>query len=149
MILKQKDKFDPKLKQQLKDYVYDIVGYIYDVLKELPCGMPEYLYQEGFAKVLRLHNIDPHKEYQHHPVFMGEPMESYLKMDFMVERELGNIVVEAKAIEKLTGHERSQLFSYLIGTGFPIGILVNFATYPKPQIEKYYFDKREMTITAF
>ena len=177
MILKQKENIDPKLKQQLKDYVYDIVGYIYDVLKELPCGMPEYLYQEGFAKVLKLHNIDPHKEYQHHPVFMGEPMESYLKMDFMVEREWGqltpnreqypsslehcrgakeeglpkqaNIVVEAKAIEKLTGHERSQLFSYLIGTGFPIGILVNFATYPKPQIEKYYFDKRDMTITAF
>lgn len=75
--------------------MYDIVGYIYDVLNELPCGMPEYLYQEGFAKVLRLHNIDPHKEYQHHPVFMGEQMESYLKMDFMVERERGNIVVEA------------------------------------------------------
>lgn len=67
----------------------------------------------------------------------------------MVERPKGNIIIECKAIEKLGPHERQQLLSYLIGTGYPIGILVNFATYPKVQLEKYYFDKRDMTLTAF
>ena len=67
----------------------------------------------------------------------------------MVEKSRGNIIVETKAIENLGPHERQQLFSYMIGTEFPIGILVNFATYPKAQIEKYYFDKRDMTITYF
>lgn len=67
----------------------------------------------------------------------------------MVERSRGNIIVEAKAIEVLTKKERSQLFGYMVGTGFPIGLLVNFATYPKPTIERYYFDKKDMTLTAF
>ena len=135
MIIKRKDFLDAALKKNLQDNVYDIVGVIHKVYNALPNGMPEYIYQEALGIALEQSGIDTIKEYRHHPVFMDRTLESYLKMDFMVERELGNIVVEAKAIEKLTGHERSQLFSYLIGTGFPIGILVNFATYPKPKIE--------------
>lgn len=149
MLLDSKKNLDPVLHQSLKDYVYDVVGYAMDVCRQLPCGLPEYIYQEAFAKTLRKHGIDPHKEYQYHPYFDGEPLDAYLKMDFMVERGRGNIIVEAKAIEKLSNHERSQLFGYMVGTGFPIGLLVNFATYPKPTIERYYFDKKDMTITAF
>lgn len=149
MILKQKEHLDPKLKEDLKQYVYDVLGYIMEVYKGLPCGLPEYIYQEAFAKKLQKNGIDPHKEYRHYPAFEGEQLESYLKMDFMIERERGNIIIETKAIENLGAHERQQLFSYMIGSEFPIGILVNFATYPKAQIEKYYFDKRDMTITAF
>ena len=80
MILKQKERLDPELKQQLKDYVYDVVGYIMEVYKGLPCGLPEYIYQEAFAKKLRKNSIDPHKEYRHYPTFEGERLESYLKM---------------------------------------------------------------------
>lgn len=149
MLLPQKEHIDPELVKELKEYVYDVVGYAMEVCKHLPCGQPEYLYQEGFAKILRSHGIDPHKEHVFHPMFMGEPMESYVKMDFMIERQRGNIIVEAKALEKLTSHERSQLFGYMVVTGYPIGILVNFATYPHPTIEKYYFDKKDMTLTAF
>lgn len=149
MLLPQKKDLDPILHKELKDYVYDIVGYAMDVCRQLPCGLPEYIYQEAFAKVLKKHGIEPNKEFQYHPIFDGEPLEAYLKMDFMVERERGNIIVEAKAIEKLSNHERSQLFGYMVGTSYPIGLLVNFATYPKPTIEKYYFDKKDMTLTAF
>ncbi len=149
MLLDSKKNLDPALHKSLKDYVYDVVGYAMDVCRQLPCGLPEYIYQEAFAKVLTKHNINPHKEYQYHPTFDGEPLQAYLKMDFMVERERGNIIIEAKAIEKLSNRERSQLFGYMVGTGYPIGILVNFATYPKPTIEKYYFDRKDMTITAF
>lgn len=149
MLLPSKKDFPKELHDQLRQYVYDVIGYCMDVTKQLPCGLPEYLYQEGFAKILTKNGIDPHKEYIHHPLFDGEPMESYFKLDFMIERNRGNIIVEAKAIEKLTNKERSQLFGYMVGTGFPIGLLVNFSNYPKPIIERYYFDKRDMTLTAF
>lgn len=89
------------------------------------------------------------KEYRHHPVFHGVQLEAFLKMDIMIERERGNIIIECKAIDKISAHERQQLFSYMIATGFPIGILVNFANYPHPYIERYYFDKSDMTLTAF
>jgi len=149
MILKQKDTIDPKLKDELREYVYDLVGYMMDVVKELPCGLPEYVYQEALGKVLKARGVVAHKEYQHHPMFMGEPMDSFIRMDFMIERSRGNVIIECKAIENIGPHERQQLFSYMIGTGFPIGILVNFAHYPSTYIERYYFDKKDMTITAF
>lgn len=149
MLLPPKKDLDPILHRKLKEYVYDIVGYAMDVCRQLPCGLPEYIYQEAFAKVLTKHNINPNKEFVYHPMFDGEPLKAYLRMDFMIEREKGNIIVETKAIEKLTGHERSQLFGYMVGTGYPIGLLINFATYPIPQVEKYYFDKKDMTMTAF
>ena len=148
MLLPSKE-LDKPLHESLVNYTYDLVGMVMSVCKQLPCGLPEYVYQEAFAKTLMAAGIDPHKEWQYHPLFNGEPMNAYLKPDFMVERERGNIIIECKALEFLTKKERQQLFGYLVGTGFPIGLLVNFATYPHPTIERYYFDKKDMTLTAF
>ena len=129
--------------------MYDIVGVIQDVHSELPQGMPEYLYQEALNIALGQSGLNPVKEYQHHPEFRGQKMSSYLKMDIMIPRNRGNIIIECKAIEKLTSKEYQQLFSYLIGTKFPIGILVNFHAYPKVVIHRFYYDQRDNTITAF
>ena len=42
-----------------------------------------------------------HKEYPFHPEFNGEPLETYLKMDLVVESAVGKIIVECKAITAL------------------------------------------------
>ena len=149
MIIKPKEKLDNSIKEELQKYVYDIVGVIQDVHSELPQGMPEYLYQEALNIALAQSGLNPVKEYQHHPEFRGQKMSSYLKMDIMIPRNRGNIIIECKAIEKLTSKEYQQLFSYLIGTKFPIGILVNYHAYPKVVIHRFYYDQRDNTITAF
>lgn len=149
MLIKQKVEFDPALKKQLQEYVYDIIGIIQDVHNELPQGMPEYLYQEALGIALDDAGVKPEKEYQHHPVFRGRTMASFLKMDLMVPRERGNIIIECKAIESLTSKEYQQLFSYMVGTGFPVGILANFHGYPHATIHKFYYDRSDNTITAF
>ena len=82
-------------------------------------------------------------------MFNGEEMESFFRMDFVVERELGNIIIECKAIDNITDKERHQLFSYMVGTQFPIGVLVNFATYDRAQIERYYLDRQDGTFMTF
>ena len=148
MIFKQKE-LSPQLKEQLKDYVYDIIGYLFKVYKELPCGFPEYIYQEAVAIILSENGIPHKKEYMFHPFFKGKPLSSYFKLDFMLERGDVNVIIECKAIDRIGEKERHQLFSYLSGTQFPIGILVNFSTYPKSEVEKYYFDKNDGTITPF
>ena len=148
MIFKNKT-LTPQLKEELKEYIFDIIGHLHDVYRKLPCGFPEYIYQEALDITLNEKNLPHKKEYYHHPVFNGITLESYLKMDFMVERERGNIIIECKAIENIGEKERHQLFSYMVGTQFPIGILVNFGTYPHVQLEKYYFDKKDGTITPF
>ena len=149
MVIKQKDYLEPNLKKQLQEYVYDIIGIMQDVHNELPQGLPEYLYQEALGIAFEQAGIKHEKEYQHHPVFRGRPMDSYLKMDIMIPRNKGNVIIECKAIDKLTSKEYQQLFSYMVGTGFPIGILVNFHSYPKAIIQKFYFDRSDNTITAF
>ena len=67
----------------------------------------------------------------------------------MIPLERGNIVIECKSISKITEKERFQAFGYLRATLFPIAILVNFGTWPKAQIERYYFDRKNMIVHAF
>lgn len=149
MQIRQKEQFDPALKKRLQEYVYDIVGVIQDVHNELPQGMPEYLYQEALSIALDQKGIKSEKEYRHNPLFRGVPLSSFLKMDLMVPRDRGNIIIECKAIDTLTSKEYQQLFSYMLGTEFPIGILINFHAYPKVVIHKFYYDRSDKTITAF
>ena len=47
MIFNTKKQLSPAQRQQLKEYVHPIVGIIHQVYKELPNGMPEYIYQEA------------------------------------------------------------------------------------------------------
>jgi len=49
----------------------------------------------------------------------------------------------------LGDRERYQLYGYLRGTGFPIGILVNFGSWPKAEIERYYYNPTTKEIRAF
>ena len=148
MIFKQKE-LSPTLKEQLKEYVYDVIGYLFKVYKELPCGYPEYIYQEAISVILSENGVPHKKEYFFHPVFRGKTFASFFKMDFLLERDKGNVIIECKAVDQIGERERHQLFSYMTGTQFPVGILVNFSTYPKAEIEKYYYDKDDGTINPF
>lgn len=127
------------LREDLKQYVYDIIGAMHEVYRQLDNGLPEYVYQEALLKQLtKMGYTDTKKEYIHHPTFNGEPMDSYVKMDMVVPKNRGNVIVECKSIKELTEKERYQTFGYMTATHFPIAILVNFGTFPKAQIERYY-----------
>lgn len=138
---------DPDIRKQLVDYTYSIVGCIHYVYDTLGNGLPEYIYQEALYKHLVSKGFSVHKEYTHHPIFMGEPLDSFIKMDLMIEMPRGNIIIECKAIPNITPKEQYQTFGYLRGTGFPIALLVNFGTYPKVELQRYYF--KEGLICAF
>lgn len=136
---------EPK-RQELIRACYDVVGCLHEVYKELGPGLPEYIYQEAVAKMLKAKDLTFHKEMKFHPMFMGEPMESYLKMDLVVESPAGNIIVECKALTQLTEKEHYQIFGYLRATKFPIGILVNFGTERRAQIERYHFCEGKLLV---
>ena len=136
---------EPK-RQELVNACYDLIGCLHDVYKELGSGLPEYIYQEAVAKMLKAKGLTFHKEMKFHPTFMGEPLEAYLKMDLVVESPAGNIIVECKALTQLTEKEHYQTFGYLRATKFPIAILVNFGTERRAQIERYHYSNGKLYV---
>ncbi len=91
------------------------------------------------AENLVKEKFDARKEFIYHPFFDGEQLESYIKMDMVVIMPRGNVIIECKSMKTITNKEQFQTFGYLRGTSFPIAILVNFGTWPKAQIERYYY----------
>ena len=130
---------DPDLRQSLIQYVYGIIGCMQYVHRQLGPGMPEYVYQEALGRKLVKEKFDARKEFKYNPFFDGEQLESYIKMDMVVMMPRGNVIIECKSIKAITNKEQFQTFGYLRGTSFPIAILVNFGTWPKAQIERYYY----------
>lgn len=125
-------------REELVKATYDLIGCLHEVYKQLGSGLPEYIYQEAVAKMLKTQGLTFHKEMKFHPMFMGEPLEAYLKMDLVVESTAGNIIVECKALTQLTEKEHYQTFGYLRATKFPIAILVNFGADRRAQIERFH-----------
>jgi len=66
-------------------------------------------------------------------MYKGEPLEQKFKPDLVC---FGIIVVELKAVERLTDKHRAQLLNYLNATGMKLGFLVNFGAHPKVEIER-------------
>jgi len=125
-----------------KDYMYDVVGAIHEVHKELGAGLNEFCYQEGLAMQLTEDNIPFERELSFHPTYHGKPMNAEYRLDFLCK---GDIVVECKAVIELVTNHRAQLFNYMRLLKKTCGILVNFS--PKfATIERYLFDKENQNI---
>lgn len=122
--------------------MYDVVGSIHEVHKELGAGLNEFCYQEGLAMQLSEDNIQFEREMSFHPTYHGNVMNAEYRLDFLCK---GDIVVECKAVTQLVTNHRAQLFNYMRLLKKPCGILVNFS--PRfATIERYLFDKESQKI---
>jgi len=130
---------EPK-RHELIQATYGIIGCIFEVYKLLGAGLPEYIYQEALYTELIATGFTTHKEFEYHPLYKGQPMNAYLKMDMVVELPIGFIIIECKALTRLSEKEHYQTFGYLRGTGWPVAILVNFGASPKVQLERFHND---------
>ena len=145
-----KEQLNESLRLSLVDYCYDIIGCIHSTYKELSPGLPEAVFQESLLMVLHdAGYTDAVREYHHFPRFRGKTLSSHIQLDIMVPKKGRNIVIECKSIMKIGDKERIQLYGYLRATEFPIGILVNFGSFPKAEIERYYYDSKSNVIKAF
>ena len=125
-------------KSELTKACYTVIGCIFEVYKQLGPGMPEYIYQEALCTELTQAGLTTHKELEYHPRYKDNEMKAFLKMDMVVETEIGNVIIECKALSQLTEREHYQTFGYLRGTGWPVALLVNFGASPKVQLERFH-----------
>ena len=113
-----------------KDEVYAIVGAAIEVHREYGSGFLEGVYQEAMEIELYERGIP------------FEPQKSLtirykrwvLKKTYCADLVCyGAVLVEIKAIDRLTGHDEAQLLNYLKATGLKVGLLVNLGAHGRLQ----------------
>jgi GxxExxY protein len=63
--------------------------------------------------------------------------------DLIYKEECFKIIVELKAVSKLSDEHRAQLINHLNATGYELGILVNFGGHPKFEWQRLVHAKRK------
>ena len=112
----------------LKDEVYAIVGAAIEVHRELGPGFLEAVYEEALEIELRKRGI-PFESQKTLPIFYkGEKLAKEYVADLIC---FGQIIVELKAIEKLSGKDEAQALNYLKATGLRVCLLLNFGSHGK------------------
>lgn len=116
---------------------YKIIGAALDVHNELGCGFLEAVYQEALEIEFDQRKI-PFKSQPFIEIMYKETLlEKQYQPDFICFDE---VIVEIKAIEKLTGLEEAQVINYLKATGLKVGLLINFGS-KSLDYKRYVFSK--------
>ena len=102
---------------------YSIIGAAMEVHKHLGRGFLESVYQEALAIELGSREIPFRREVRLPVSYKGQSLASSFCADFIC---FDSLVVELKAVAKMTGKEESQLINYLKATGHKVGLLLNF-----------------------
>ena len=100
-----------------------IIGAAIDVHKALGPGLLETVYEECLCYELASRNIQFRRQYRLPIRYKEVYIECGYRIDILVENR---IVLELKAVEKLTALHEAQLLSYLKSGGWDIGFLINF-----------------------
>ena len=116
---------------------YAIIGAAMEVHQQLGCGFLERVYQEALAMEFELRNISYQCEVELPIFYKRERLQTTYRADFICYE---NVVVELKALSRLSGLEESQILNYLKATGIEIGLLLNFGT-RSLQYKRFIFTK--------
>lgn len=108
-----------------KELSYAIVGAAMEVHNVLGPGFLEAVYQGALAREFAARNIPARREQQLPVLYKGESV-GYYVADFVVD---DRIVVELKAVSRLTKQHKAQAINYLVATGYKLAILLNFGTH--------------------
>lgn len=118
----------------LKDEVYAIVGAAMEVYYQLGSGFLEPVYQEAFELEMHERGIpfEPQKRLAVH--YKGR----LLRKEYIADAiGYGQIIVEIKALDRLSGSEESQLINYLKIAKYRVGLLINFGSCPRLEWKRY------------
>ncbi len=104
------------------DLTYAIIGAAMEVHTILRPGFLESVYESALAHEFDLRTI-PYQRQTQLEVTYKNHIAGDFRADFLVD---GKIVVELKATKALTEIDEAQLINYLKGTGYQVGLLLNF-----------------------
>ncbi|MDQ8204506.1 GxxExxY protein [Pelagicoccus sp. SDUM812003] len=105
------------------DECYKLVGAAFEVYNELGSEFLEQVYQEAYEFELNSNSIPFVSQPPLHITYKGHTLNKEYFADLIAYHE---ILIELKAIEKLTKREESQILNYLRASNLRLGILINF-----------------------
>src|ERR1051325_8657472 len=96
-----------------------------EVHRQLGCGFLEPVYQEALALEFKNREVPYNRELRFPVSYKGHRLSTRYRPDFVC---FESVIVEIKALSRLSSIEESQLINYLKVTGYHTGLLLNFGT---------------------
>lgn len=112
-----------------------IIGAFYEVYNTLGYGFIEAVYQNALCKELTRLGV-PFDTHRKITVFYKKEIVGYYEADIIA---FDRVILELKAVRKLSFEHERQLRNYLKATDLEIGLLLNFG--PRPEIRREIFSK--------
>ncbi|PIW50100.1 MAG: GxxExxY protein [Zetaproteobacteria bacterium CG12_big_fil_rev_8_21_14_0_65_54_13] len=123
---------------------YAIIGAAMTVHRELGCGFLEAVYQDALEKEFQHLNILYKREVKLPVFYRGELLSSYYQADFIC---FDSVIVELKALQRLSGTEEAQVINYLKASNLHRALLLNFGS-KSLQHKRLAFNLRESAQSA-
>ena len=114
--------------------VFLIQGAVFEVYRAMGAGFLEAVYQECLAIEFQRRGIPFAAKPTLAITYKGQPLKQGYAPDFI---SFGEIIIELKSARQLAPEHRAQTLNYLRATGKKLGLLVNFGTTPRVQIERF------------
>jgi GxxExxY protein len=106
-----------------KEEVFQLVGFSMEVHRKLGKGHDEVIYKDALVVELSRAGIPFLREKNYEITYKEVILPHYYYADFIV---WDKILVEAKAVEKLTDSHIKQVLNHLAASKLRLGLLVNF-----------------------
>ena len=107
---------------QYRDLTQTIIGCAYRVHNKMGFGFLENVYQNCLLIELRKSGLHAEKE-THIDVFYDEQLVGHFITDILVNNL---VILELKSVRRIASAYEAQLVNYLVATGKPVGLLINF-----------------------
>ncbi len=117
----------------LRDEVFEVIGAAMEVHATLGPGFLESVYAEAFALELSKRNIPLAREVALRIRYKDQFLEKRFQADFLIQ---GQLLVELKALDRLSDFERAQVVNYLKAANLTVGLLINFGSPRKLEWER-------------
>src|SRR5438552_2412060 len=111
-----------RLSDELEDLIHRVIGCCITVHRELGPGLLEIIYARAVCLELKLARIPIQSEKLVPVMYRGTAL-YHQKLDIVVAEQL---ILEIKAVDRLSPVHRAQLLCYLKISQLPVGLLMNF-----------------------
>jgi GxxExxY protein len=108
-----------------EDLTYNIIGAAQEVYKELGPGYLESVYEDALCYELDSRNIFYQRQIDLDVKYKDVIFERKFRADLVIDHK---VLVENKAIKKLTNQDEAQLLNYLKTNDIKVGLLFNFGS---------------------